>query len=130
LPFLFFLFVNCYSLISIIHYIVQKNSNIIIKKLEENEHEIKLEWQIHDTGTGISISISISISKQVFKSFTQTEKSTTKQFGGTGLGLSISEGLVELMGGKMWVESMIDKGSSFLFIITLDKVLDKHVQDI
>ena len=52
---------------------------------------------------------------KIFDDFSQAESDTTKKFGGTGLGLSITKQLVELMGGELWVESEIGKGSTFGF---------------
>jgi CheY-like chemotaxis protein len=70
---------------------------------------------VRDTGIGIPA----SRLDRLFKSFSQAEASTTRQYGGTGLGLAISRRLVEMMGGKMWVESVPDKGSAFHFVLPL-----------
>ena len=73
----------------------------------------QLHFSVHDTGIGIPP----SRLDRLFKSFSQADASTTRQFGGTGLGLAISKRLVELMGGRMWVESVPQKGSTFHFVL-------------
>jgi signal transduction histidine kinase/DNA-binding response OmpR family regulator/HPt (histidine-containing phosphotransfer) domain-containing protein len=73
----------------------------------------ELLFSVRDTGIGIPQ----DRLTRLFQSFTQADSSITRQFGGTGLGLTISKGLVELIGGKMWVESEEGKGSTFLFTI-------------
>ena len=72
-----------------------------------------LLFYVEDTGKGIPED------KQhfIFERFRQIEESNTRQFGGTGLGLSISKGLVELMGGTLWVKSDKNKGSTFYFTL-------------
>ena len=72
-----------------------------------------LHFKVRDTGIGIPAD---RISR-LFKSFSQADASTSREFGGTGLGLSISKRLAELMGGAMWVESIQGQGSTFHFVI-------------
>jgi signal transduction histidine kinase len=74
------------------------------------EHCI-LHFTLRDTGLGISA----DQRELIFNAFTQADASTTRKFGGTGLGLTISSRLVELMGGKIWVESQAGVGSIFHF---------------
>ena len=83
----------------------------------ENTYDHKISFKVKDTGIGITK----EKQGKLFESFTQADASSTRVFGGTGLGLSISKQLVELMGGKIWVKSEIDKGSEFSFEIDLPK---------
>ncbi len=72
-----------------------------------------LQFSIRDTGIGISP----EHMDRLFQSFSQVDASTTRKYGGTGLGLVISRHLVELLGGKIWVESQPGEGSNFQFTI-------------
>jgi signal transduction histidine kinase/HPt (histidine-containing phosphotransfer) domain-containing protein len=74
-----------------------------------------LHFSVRDTGIGIPV----DRLARLFKSFSQVDASTTRQYGGTGLGLAISKRLVEMMGGKMWVESVPQKGSTFHFTLPM-----------
>jgi len=73
-------------------------------------------FSVIDTGVGIP---STKL-EEIFKPFVQADSATARRFGGTGLGLAISRQLVELMGGKLTVSSMVGVGSTFSFIIPLD----------
>ena len=72
-----------------------------------------LHFSVRDTGIGIPL----DKQHRLFKSFQQVDASTTRHFGGTGLGLAISKRLVELMGGRIWVDSEAGKGATFHFTI-------------
>jgi CheY-like chemotaxis protein/HPt (histidine-containing phosphotransfer) domain-containing protein len=72
-------------------------------------------WALHISVRDSGIGIPADRMARLFKSFSQAETSTARKYGGTGLGLAISKRLVELMGGKMWVESVPQKGSTFHF---------------
>ena len=78
-------------------------------------HQAMIHGVVKDTGIGIPQDKLAT----VFEAFRQTDSSTTRRFGGTGLGLSISVQLVELMQGRLWVESELGKGSEFHFLIPL-----------
>jgi PAS domain S-box-containing protein len=78
---------------------------------DESEDEVVLHFAVRDTGIGIPL----EKQQLIFEAFTQTDSSTTRKYGGTGLGLAISSRLVNKMGGKIWVESELDRGSTFHF---------------
>ena len=83
---------------------------------ELDERDVaRIHFTVADTGVGIAPE-KLAL---IFEPFSQADSSTTRQFGGTGLGLTISAQLVQLMGGEIWVESEIGRGSSFHFIIPL-----------
>ena len=78
-----------------------------------------LHFAITDTGIGMSAT---QIDK-IFESFSQADQSTSRRFGGTGLGTTISKQIVEMMGGKIWVESVEGKGSTFHFSVHMAEVI-------
>ena len=86
--------------------------------IESTEKEkFWVHFAVRDTGIGIPAERMESL----FDSFSQVDASTTRKFGGTGLGLAISKQLCELMGGKMWVESEPEVGSTFHFTILAER---------
>jgi len=80
-----------------------------------------LEVHVLDTGIGIPP----NKHKAIFESFTQADASMTRRFGGTGLGLSLSKQMVELLGGKIWFESEIGKGTTFHFTVPVRIISEK-----
>jgi PAS domain S-box-containing protein len=91
--------------------------NVLLKvQVEAEDGALRmLHFVVADTGIGIAAE------KQqiIFDSFSQADSSTTRKYGGTGLGLTISKHLVEKMGGKMWVESEVGRGTQFHFTARL-----------
>ena len=85
--------------------------------VNEEDGFYTIQVSVADTGIGISP----EQQARLFTSFEQAESSTSRKYGGTGLGLAISKRIVELMGGKIWIESELGSGSTFIFTIKLKR---------
>jgi two-component system sensor histidine kinase/response regulator len=85
---------------------------------EQKADALTLHFSVRDTGIGISA----EQQKHIFKAFSQADENTTRDFGGTGLGLTITKCLVELMNGRIWIESALGQGATFHFIVKCGKV--------
>ncbi|MCK4828966.1 response regulator, partial [bacterium] len=84
---------------------------VLADSIEQNNDDIIIQFSVTDTGIGIPPETQLKI----FDGFSQADGSVTRVYGGTGLGLTISKKLIELMGGRIWVKSEPDKGSTFSF---------------
>ena len=83
--------------------------------------QVVLKFSVRDSGIGMTQD---QISR-IFSAFSQADSSTTRKYGGTGLGLAISKRLIELLGGHIWVESEIGKGSVFYFTLPFGRAKEK-----
>ena len=98
-------------------------NNLQPSNLQPATH-FEIQFAVKDTGIGIPT----DRMNRLFKSFSQVDSSTTRQYGGTGLGLVISKRLSEMMGGRMWVESVEGVGSTFYFTVVVAS-LPSSLQD-
>ncbi|HXM12411.1 MAG: response regulator [Candidatus Sulfotelmatobacter sp.] len=91
-----------------------------------SDHELELYFTVADSGIGIPA----DKHSLIFQAFAQADGSATRNYGGTGLGLAISSQLAGLMGGRIWVESTMGKGSTFHFTIRVGVAADQHASSV
>jgi CheY-like chemotaxis protein len=91
--------------------------------LEESNNLCTIQISVKDTGIGIPQ----ESQDRIFNSFEQMDQSTSRKFGGTGLGLSISKRIVEMMGGTIWVESVLGEGATFAFTVKARRCQEQEV---
>ncbi len=99
----------------------EQKVRISAKLLTDGASSQQIQFLVEDTGIGISA----LRQEKIFEAFAQEDSSTTREFGGTGLGLSISSSLVGLMGSKIDLSSDKNEGSSFSFVLELDKCISQ-----
>jgi len=98
---------------------------VAVKQIAENKRKSEIQFSISDTGIGIAE----NKMDLLFKSFSQVENSETRESIGTGLGLAISKELIDMMNGKIWVESKLNIGSTFHFTVDFNLPVNKIKYD-
>jgi len=108
------------------------NIHLNVSLLNETDGLCELQIEVADDGIGISL----EQQERLFNAFEQAESGTSRKYGGTGLGLAISKRIIDLMGGKIWVESELGKGAKFVFIIKVqhgtnnpDSMMSSQIND-
>ena len=102
----------------------QGEVEVNVSRESGSNDSVCLRFCVRDTGIGIPV----AHQQKIFESFRQADASTTKRFGGTGLGLSISSQLVQMMGGRIWIESEAGQGTKFYFTANLE-VCDQQLAE-
>lgn len=100
------------------HGTIHLNTHLV----KEEDGMCTIQIEVTDNGIGISK----EQQSRLFNAFEQAENSTSRKFGGTGLGLAISKRIVGMMGGQMWIESELGKGTTFFFTIQAECGADRH----
>jgi PAS domain S-box-containing protein len=101
--------------------------NLKVAELSRQQNQLTLQFTVSDTGIGVLP----AWRERIFEAFVQSDASSTRSYGGTGLGLAISSRLVALMGGRIWFESEVGKGSTFHFTANLEiSASERHVAGI
>lgn len=95
----------------------QGEVSVRVELVSDNDGKAVVKFSVSDTGIGVTD----EQKKNIFVAFSQADVSTSRKYGGTGLGLSISGKFVDLMGGKLDIESVEGEGSTFFFILPFDK---------
>jgi CheY-like chemotaxis protein/nitrogen-specific signal transduction histidine kinase len=109
-------------------------ATIQVEQPPENPDNLTSPWQLHFAVRDTGIGIPADQITRLFTPYVQAEAATARKFGGTGLGLSISRRLVELMGGRIWAESLAGEGSTFHFVLPLQATTEittpllEHIQ--
>ena len=98
-----------------------KDIHLMFDVAEESEHSLTIHFKVIDHGIGMTP----DQIERLFTPFEQAASNTASRFGGTGLGLAISQNLIKMMGGDIVVTSTFGSGSTFSFILTLEKALKK-----
>ncbi|MGZ3801008.1 MAG: ATP-binding protein [Bdellovibrio sp.] len=101
----------------------QKGSITVHVSKNNTDHAGNILFKVEDTGIGISK----NKFKDIFQPFIQADSATNRRYGGTGLGLSITKNIIDLMNGDIWLESELDKGTTFYFTASMATTTLKNV---